>query len=236
MKWYPFWKIWYFSKEQKIGITVMIIIMLGVSVFKGYFTGSFLKSETDKLTALSEENWTKLQDQIDSSKALSAKEQEHPEANKRKSKSAEIRNKSKGYTPKQTFTEVLEVNSASADDFKQLKGIGDVLSKRLVKYRDKLGGFYDVNQILEVYGISDSIFDQFKNQLKADPKMLKKIKINQEEAEKLKEHPYISYKLARQIVNYREKIKPFETVEEVRNLYAINDSIYNKIFPYLVIY
>ncbi len=128
----------------------------------------------------------------------------------------------------------LDINTASEDDFKKLNGIGPVLSKRICAYRDILGGFYDINQISETYGISDSLFLTIANQLFVDTPQ-DKIKINEIDVKTLKKHPYFSYKLAKQIINYRNQHGPYENLSDLRKLKTLDASKFEQIKPYLMI-
>lgn len=98
----------------------------------------------------------------------------------------------------------IDLNSANAIDFRKLYGIGEKLSSRIVKFREKLGGFSSTNQIKEVYGVSDSLYDSFKTRLEIGPKELTKLKINSCTELELKAHPYIDWKKAKLIFNYRK--------------------------------
>lgn len=190
-----------------------------------------------ELEVLSQEHWQKLQTQIDASKALADEEQKTKRGKSYTSKKKTVSKNVGGYTNKPRYDEnyMIEINEATKEELIKLRGIGDVLSTRMIKYRDKLGGFYDIQQVSEVYGISDSLFLALQKHMKVTSQRVKKIHLNQAELNQLKGHPYISWKLANQIINYREKVKPFDSVEETRKLYAINDSIYNKLLPYLTI-
>jgi competence protein ComEA len=53
---------------------------------------------------------------------------------------------------------VININSATAEDFKSLPGIGDVLSNRIIKFRNTMGGFKSVDDVKKTYGLSDSVF------------------------------------------------------------------------------
>jgi competence ComEA-like helix-hairpin-helix protein len=57
---------------------------------------------------------------------------------------------------------VININAATADDFKNLPGIGDVLSNRIIKYRNAMGGFKSVDDVKKTYGLSDSVFQIIK--------------------------------------------------------------------------
>ncbi|HKK75275.1 MAG TPA: helix-hairpin-helix domain-containing protein [Saprospiraceae bacterium] len=126
----------------------------------------------------------------------------------------------------------IAVNSADAETWAQLRGIGPVLSSRIVKFRDKLGGFYDVEQVKETYGLSDSTFQTFKAQLdlKQEPQ---KLYINQLSTEELAQHPYISWKLARVMVNYRKVHGPFPDQAAMQKIYILEAETLQRLEPYL---
>ncbi len=236
MKWYPFWKAWYFSREQRFGIIFMISIILLITLIKGPVFNYFAQQKEKKYTVQNQEKWSQLQAQIDSSKALAQKEKDSLKSNSYAKYPSKEEKYLKEKIPKETKAIVLEINQATAADFKRLKGIGEVLSQRIVSYRTRLGGFYKTEQIQEVYGISDSLFQAIQKQLKIKKQPPKQLHLNQASLEELQVHPYISKTLAKQVIGYREKVKPFESIEEVKKLYAINDSLYNKLYPYLTIY
>ncbi|HIA36779.1 MAG TPA: hypothetical protein EYN89_08665 [Flavobacteriales bacterium] len=126
----------------------------------------------------------------------------------------------------------IELNAASIKDLQSLKGIGPVLSERIVKYRDWMGGFYKKEQILEVYGIEDSLYMKIKDHVKLDPVMIKQININKAMTEVLKKHPYIKWRIANAIVNYRDQHGLYKDVSEIKNTDLVNDELYRKIAPY----
>ena len=100
--------------------------------------------------------------------------------------------------------EMVELNSADTTRLKQLRGIGSGYAKMIVSYREKLGGFYKVEQLLEVYKFPDETYKKIKNQLQVDTTLIRKIKVNTATVKELKSHPYISYYQALSIVENRE--------------------------------
>ncbi len=103
-------------------------------------------------------------------------------------------------------TIILEINSADSVDFKKLAGIGDVLSKRIVKYRELLGGFYSVSQLAEVYGLTNSVIDRIKDQLMVKKELIHKIDLKNSSWYEISRHPYISKEQARIICKvYKDK-------------------------------
>jgi len=100
----------------------------------------------------------------------------------------------------------------------ELRGIGPVLASRIIKYRTLLGGYYSVDQLKEVYGISDSLFQSIKNNVLVEPAQISRISINEASEGQLSRHPYIGRYRARAIVSYRKTAGCILSVEElVRN-------------------
>lgn len=100
--------------------------------------------------------------------------------------------------------EMVELNSADTTRLKMLRGIGSGYAKMIVAYREKLGGFYAVSQLLEVYKFPDETYQKIKHQLSVDTTLIRKIKVNEATVKELKSHPYISYYQALSIVENRE--------------------------------
>lgn len=92
---------------------------------------------------------------------------------------------------------MIELNSADTTELMQLRGIGSVLSKRIVKFRDKMGGFYSKEQLAEVYGLSEETLAVIMPHVWADSAKIKPLKVNDLGISELKAHPYISYYMAR---------------------------------------
>jgi competence ComEA-like helix-hairpin-helix protein len=144
----------------------------------------------------------------------------------------------KEYTDKKSFSknsvnQKTEINEADTSAFIALPGIGSKLAKRIISYREKLGGFYSVDQISETYFLPDSTFQKIKHYLIADSKAIKKININLATAEEMKSHPYIKYNIANAIFQYRRQHGNYNSVEEIRKIMTVTDDFYEKVFPYL---
>lgn len=127
----------------------------------------------------------------------------------------------------------IDINKADSAAWEALPGIGPVLAARIVRFRDKLGGFYSVAQVAETYGLPDSTFKKIQASLQLHKVSLKKIDINQTDEKTLAQHPYIRYKLARVIVLYRSNNGPFRLPEQLLELPLVDDSIYRKLEHYI---
>jgi len=136
------------------------------------------------------------------------------------------------YTGKSNFK--LDINKADSADFERLRGIGAKLSSRIVKYRGWLGGFYEVAQIKEVWGLPDSTFQKIKPQLYVSKPEVEKIAINTANYDDFRKHPY-TRPLAKQIVKYRDNNSAFASINDFCRVPDMSDSICKKLLPYLEI-
>ncbi len=130
---------------------------------------------------------------------------------------------------------VIDINTATPDEWKALPGIGDVLANRIVNYRDRVGGFSGVLQVKKVYGISDSVFAVMLPFLRADATNLPKLDLNTINPYLLAERTGISADVAKGIIVYRQQYGRFKTVEDLRMIIFINDSLYRLIHPHVIV-
>jgi competence protein ComEA len=128
----------------------------------------------------------------------------------------------------------IDINKADSTTWESLPGIGPTLAKRIIVYREKLGGFLDVSQLLEVWGLQDSVLQKSKNRLVLGSE-IKKININLVTFEALKTHPYIGYKSANAIINYRNQHGNFNRLEDIQKIVQIDEKLYNRFVVYLTI-
>jgi hypothetical protein len=98
-----------------------------------------------------------------------------------------------------------------------------------------LGGFYEIGQVRETFGLPDSTFNKIQPYLRLNKVSLKKLDINQTDEKSLAQHPYIRYKLARLIVLYRSNHGPFSHPKGLLGIPLVDDSIYRKIEHYIKI-
>ncbi|MBU9937559.1 MAG: helix-hairpin-helix domain-containing protein [Ferruginibacter sp.] len=129
----------------------------------------------------------------------------------------------------------VDINTADTSEFIALPGIGSKLAGRIVAFRDKLGGFYKVEQVAETYALPDSAFQKIKGKLVISNSTVKQLNINTATMEELKLHPYIRYNIANAIVQYRNQHGSFTAVSDLKNILIITAGVYDKMEPYLTI-
>ena len=134
---------------------------------------------------------------------------------------------------KKTYPKVvLEINSADSLSIVYLKGIGPGFTKRIIKYRTMLGGFHSINQLKEVYGMTDSLFLILSSQIQLNENGITKIPINVIDFNSLRKHPYFNFQSAQAIINFRSKHGKL-TEADVKGLGIFSEDKLKLILPYL---
>jgi competence protein ComEA len=127
-----------------------------------------------------------------------------------------------------------DINKTDTSQLNFLKGIGSILASRIIKYRDKLGGFISKDQFKEVYGLSPLALDELnKYAFIINDFTPQKIKINSADQLTLSAHPYITNKMAAIIINYRKQHGLFKTEGNIREMKSISPEEIKKVLPYL---
>lgn len=134
--------------------------------------------------------------------------------------------------PKRTI-HLVDLSLADTAALIALPGIGPTLARRIVQFRDKCGGFYSPEQVAEVYGLQDSVFQRIKPYLTLTSPDPRKLFVNQLGIDSLAAHPYITYSEARAIVKYREQHGPFQKEEELLLIALLSPEWLRKVGPYL---
>ena len=127
----------------------------------------------------------------------------------------------------------IEINSADSALWTTLPGIGPVFASRICKYRNALGGFVKVEQLLEVYNFSEERYEQIYSLLTLDTTRITKINLNFASVYDLKRHPYCNDETARKIVDYRSKAGSFHSVGTLIRDSVLTSSEFDKLSPYL---
>lgn len=132
--------------------------------------------------------------------------------------------------------EPFDINQADTNQLKNVYGIGPVLAKRILKFREGLGGFISNEQLSEVYGLDSLVLKSLKENSYIDDSFVpKKININTSDEKQLSSHPYIRKKNARAIMAYRFQHGNFTSVKEIRKIAVIHPNEAERIIPYLTV-
>ena len=128
---------------------------------------------------------------------------------------------------------IVDINTADTVALDEIKGVGAAFARRIVKYRERLGGFYKKEQLLEVYGLDSIKYAEIKTQVKIEHGNIKKININTATFDDLKTHPYLKFKQINAIIQYRKQHGNFNNVDDLKKVAILNPENIQNIAPYL---
>jgi len=130
----------------------------------------------------------------------------------------------------------VDINASGVKRLQQVKGIGPVLSKRIVKYRRLVGGFHSVDQLEEVYGIDEEVMSNIRDQLWINTTSLNRINIFTASVDSLSSHFYVSERTAKTIKAYIASTKKDKvTADEILSLDGVWYEATEKAIPYLIL-
>jgi DNA uptake protein ComE-like DNA-binding protein len=137
-------------------------------------------------------------------------------------------------TDKKIIHMQIDINVADTNQLIALNGIGHTLSNRIIKYRDLLGGYSNIDQLDDVYGLKGKSLENLKSIVYIDSLFTpEKIEINFSDWKEMVKHPYINSQLANDILNLRSNIGYLNTIDQLRDIPYLNDSILMRIEPYI---
>jgi competence protein ComEA len=129
-----------------------------------------------------------------------------------------------------------DLNTADTSQLIKVYGIGKKLSERIVKYRNRLGGFVSMDQLKEVYGLDSiaikNVAEKFIIERNHQPVL---ININIASEKEIGAHPYLSFKLAKAIAAYRFQHGHFAELDDLARVKLVSENDLEKIKPYLTL-
>jgi len=135
------------------------------------------------------------------------------------------------FVPKEKV--VISMNFADTTEWQTLSGIGPAFARRIVRFRDDLGGFITKDQLKEVYGFPEETFDRLGEQILFESVKVIQIDVNQAPVEEFANHPYLSWNVARSLVAIREQHGPYARTEDITRSDLVDEDLYRKIAAYL---
>ncbi len=219
-----------YNRAEQRGILVMSLLLLGVIIFQGLIPAETLQKPPDFKTFSAEirtfeAEWRRAADS-DSVARL------HRFRTYGRKYGTYHRDSSQGtFTPKPLL--VVDLNRADTFELQQLRGIGPSFARRIVNYRERLGGFHDVRQVLEVFGMDTSRYNAIEHNLKVTRDSIHPMDINTVTFKEMLRHPYFPFDITKNIMIYRQKHKTFKTTDELKGIQGVNDSLFRKMVIYL---
>jgi DNA uptake protein ComE-like DNA-binding protein len=139
----------------------------------------------------------------------------------------------KAYSSPFKRSRIIELNTADTLELRGLPSIGPWLSRKIVEYRDRLGGFYSSEQLLEVYRLTPGKLDTIAPFLVIDTSWVRRININTVTLDELLQHPYLSRSQAKGLLAYRGKHGAFDSVADLRKCLLIDENTFEKMRDYV---
>ena len=139
------------------------------------------------------------------------------------------RDTSRHYTPKLRAGEYVDANAADTSALKRVPGIGSYFASQIVRYRERLGGFYDRRQLLEIGDFPAEAMPY----LTVSSVPVRRLSVNRLTLNELKRHPYINFYQARDIIEYRRQRGPLRNIRELRLLPDFTDTDLERLSHYL---
>jgi competence ComEA-like helix-hairpin-helix protein len=138
------------------------------------------------------------------------------------------------HTKKAAPGEVIEINNADSARLTMIRGIGPVFAMRIIRYRERIGGFYNKEQLKEVFGIDEAKYAEIENGIAVKGKKITKINVNATTFNQLRQLPYLSFKQMNAILEYHNQHGDYASIDDMKNIAILDDGILRKIEPYLV--
>ena len=130
------------------------------------------------------------------------------------------------------FMRKIDLNRADTSELMKIYGIGRVLSSRIVDYRERLGGYVRVEQLLEVSGINKSLFSSISPIFLVDTSCISQIFINFA-PQSIATHPYGGRSVHKRITNYLNSEGGIFKLKELSYKNILLPSEANSLAPYL---
>ena len=125
---------------------------------------------------------------------------------------------------KETFAKkksnpLLDINTATAEDLKKVYGIGDGLSDRILKEKEKFGGFVSMEQMQDVWGLSPEVIQNLNQDFRVSTlPSVKKFNVNQMSVKELMQFPYFKFPVAKAIVTFRSMNNGITGIEDLSKI------------------
>jgi competence ComEA-like helix-hairpin-helix protein len=221
-----------FNRAEQRGISILLALLLGLLLLNRLLPGSKPRPPVD--SAGFEKEVLAFEQEIARAEEVERREKQPGRTRTYAFPAYTQDSSSRVKTPRApSFT--VDLNTADTLDLQRLRGIGPGFARRIVGYRNKLGGFVEKSQLLEVYGMDAERYAMIRDYVTVKRDSVKRIDLNTVAFKSLIGHPYFPYELTKEIILYRKKAKRFETAEELKNVSGVTDSVFRKVSPYIVV-
>jgi len=246
------WKdFFYFSRRERQGILILIVLIAGVFLGKYLFTPkvptqSEVELELIRSVDKQEVVPVETKDQTVPNQFTSVNTKVNYPAKKQDQRTekrtyyptpseSRVVPKPNLYPTNEKFAQgtVIDINTSDTLQLMKIPGIGSSFAKRITSYRNLLGGFYRLEQLQEVYGMYEELYEKIIPYMQTSTDEITKIPVNTASLDKLRSHPYINFYQAKAIIEIRKKKGKLENINELYLLEEFTEEDLERIKPYL---
>lgn len=233
-------KLMSFSKKERNGITFLLIL---VAILYGLNIAANFLSPNDEAF-----DYSDFKKEIKAFDESLKKNKEQKEKQRNYTEYIPENKEKPGKVQKKELFH-FDPNNTTREQWKKL-GLNNFQVNNIMKYLEKGGRFYKPEDIKKIYGINQGLYDKLaayiqidkkkqtikngenedkKKSFKKDSKPLYKIELNTADTNKLTLVHGIGETYASRILKYRDLLGGFYSVEQLKEVYGINDSVYSSI-------
>lgn len=128
---------------------------------------------------------------------------------------------------------VLNLRTADTTELKMIRGIGSYRARQIVRYREQLGGFTHVEQMLEAKGMENVDSDSLLTHFFIDSVKVERMNVNVVGVKRLSRHPYLRFEQAQAIYELRRKKLRLDSIQQLQQIDGLDSKTVEKIAPYL---
>lgn len=128
---------------------------------------------------------------------------------------------------------ILNLRTADTVELKMIHGIGSYRARQIVRYREQLGGFVSVEQLLEAKGMENVDADSLLAHFWIDSVKIEPMNVNSVGVQRLSRHPYLRFEQAQAIYELRRKKIRLDSIQQLQQIECISAETLEKIAPYL---
>ena len=238
-----YWKdLLYFSRSEKQAMGVLLVLVVLASLLLIFKKDTKLPTAEeqrllrDSVVSLQQNNTQQPVKQINSSHTKLTKHYTKRSTNLPDPKHIRPNKKPrKIYHSQEKFPigTVIELNQADTVSLKKIPGIASTYANRIVKFRKLLGGFYTIEQLKEVYGMTDERYQALQQWFSVNPLHIVALAVNQAEFKALNRHPYITYEQTKALMQLRKQYKNHLKWSNIQLLEEFTVEDLNRLKPYL---
>lgn len=135
--------------------------------------------------------------------------------------------------PRNPALNKIDFNEADSVVLQIVPGIGQTMASRIVNFRENMGGLYQKEQLLDIFGMTPDLVEKLFDHFEFNPKISRMIPINQITVQDLAKHPYISYGAAKVIIAFREQHGAYRRPDDLLKIKIFNQEWVDRLAPYL---